>query len=517
MTRLITILIMIARLLGVAQIITGFAFWFGWMPDTSPHFGMGSLLVLVVWTIALIGLFALPKRGVALMTLFWGGLVLWFGMAQTTFLVGGAHWVIRVAHLLVGVSMLGLAESIAKAVKTHAAARAAVAVLLLASLAAPARAQDARCNDAPAQPSMTVKVPGNPFQALPTADGCWVFVSMPQSPTGAQAIGVLQRKAGTLSFVRTLPVTGGATGMTLTHDQKMLIVAAGQRIIFIDAPALIAGRADALLGYMDEPNVMGRVYANVTRDDKYLLIADERSQTISVIDLPKAKENRFSPSAVIGKIPTGYSPIALTLTADESLMFATSQRAPEHLGWPIACKREGSPDTTKVFPEAAIHVVDMAKAKTDPAHATIHTVPAGCSAVRLVLSPDGARAYVSARNSNALLVFDTNKLRNDPKNALIARVPVGTAPVGIAVVDQGRKVIVTNSNRFAGDSTDRQSLNVIDATRLSAGAGAVIGQIPAGAFPREMRVTLDGRALILTNFGSSTVQMIDLARLPIER
>ena len=99
MTRLTTILIMIARLLGVAQLLTGFAFWFGWMPNTSPHFGMGSLLVLVVWIIALIGLFALPKRGVALMTLMWGALVLWFGMTQATLWRGhpsdssGMHYV----------------------------------------------------------------------------------------------------------------------------------------------------------------------------------------------------------------------------------------------------------------------------------------------------------------------------------------------------------------------------------------------------------------------------------------
>jgi hypothetical protein len=123
MTRLTTILLMIARLLGVAQILSGFAFWFGMMPKTGPHFGMGSLLVLVVWIIALIGLFALPKRGIPLMTLLWGGLVLWFGMAQTTFLVGSAHWVIRVAHLLVGVSLLGLAETLAKAVKAHTATK----------------------------------------------------------------------------------------------------------------------------------------------------------------------------------------------------------------------------------------------------------------------------------------------------------------------------------------------------------------------------------------------------------
>lgn len=189
MTRFATVLIMLARLLGVAQLVTGFAFWFGWMPDTAPHFGMGSLLVLVVWIIALLALFALPKRGVALMTLLWGGLVLWFGMAQTTFLVGSLHWIIRVAHLLVSVSMLGLAESLVKAVKTHAAARAAVVVALVASLAAPVQAQDVSCNEPPAQPSMTVKVPGNPFQALPSADGCSVFVSMPSTTLGWPSAG----------------------------------------------------------------------------------------------------------------------------------------------------------------------------------------------------------------------------------------------------------------------------------------------------------------------------------------
>jgi len=55
---------------------------------------------------------------------------------------------------------------------------------------------------------------------------------------------------------------------------------------------------------------------------------------------------------------------------------------------------------------------------------------------------------------------------------------------------------------------------VIDASKVDQGAAAIIGSIPAGAFPREMRVTSDGRTLILTNFGSRTVQMIDLARIP---
>ena len=167
-------------------------------------------------------------------------------------------------------------------------------------------------------------------------------------------------------------------------------------------------------------------------------------------------------------------------------------------------------------PQGAIHVVDVARAKIDPAHSIIASVPAGCSAVRLVLSPSGERAYVTARNSNALLVFDTAKLLNDPAHALVGRLSVGTAPVGIAVVDSGRKVIVTNSNRFAGSKDDHQVLTVVDATRMGDGGAAVMGTVAAGAFPREMRVTADGGTLLLTNFGSSSIQMFDLSRLPID-
>jgi DNA-binding beta-propeller fold protein YncE len=50
---------------------------------------------------------------------------------------------------------------------------------------------------------------------------------------------------------------------------------------------------------------------------------------------------------------------------------------------------------------------------------------------------------------------------------------------------------------------------------MSAGARAVLGTIPAGTFPRELRVTEDGRTLLVTNFNSSTLELVDLARLPL--
>ena len=116
---------MLARLLGVVQILLGLGLWLGWAPNVVMlHTALGSLFVLTVWIIGAIALFALSKRGVALFTLLWGALVLWLGMAQTTLLPGAGHWAVRVAHLLVGLAAMGLVESLGKAVKLHWRVRA---------------------------------------------------------------------------------------------------------------------------------------------------------------------------------------------------------------------------------------------------------------------------------------------------------------------------------------------------------------------------------------------------------
>ncbi|HEY4130683.1 MAG TPA: hypothetical protein VGM50_08695, partial [Gemmatimonadaceae bacterium] len=152
-----------------------------------------------------------------------------------------------------------------------------------------------------------------------------------------------------------------------------------------------------------------------------------------------------------------------------------------------------------------------------PAHSILRSIPTGCNSVRLVLSPSGDRAYVTVRAEDALLIFDTAKLTGDTTGVRVARVSVGTSPVGVAVVDSGRRVIVTNSNRFGGGANDDQVLTVIDVSQGGGAAPTVLGNVPAGAFPREMRVSHDGRTLFLTNFNSKNIEMIDLARLPIRK
>ena len=394
--------------------------------------------------------------------------------------------------------------------------------------ASPARIVANECRQPSAQPVAIVELPGNPFQAIPTADGCHVFVSLvgpvepgdprrpPQPGAPMGGVALVGRAGGEPSLTRVITLEGSPYGMALTHDGGLLIVASDDRVAFIDPARLIAGSADAILGYLTDAPLAGRMYANVTPDDQWLFLSDESARTISVVNLVKARASGFDGSAVIGQIPVGRAPIALTFSIDHEFLYTTSQVAPSGYGWPSVC----SPPASEVarqgssYAEGAILIVDVARATRDPDNAVVGAVPAGCNPVRLVTSPDGQLAYVSARTDNVLLVFDTGKLLADPAHALIGRVPVGDAPVGVAVLNGGSRLAVTSSNRF-GDSRATQSLTIIDAQKISSGEAAVLGTVPAGVFPRELTVTQDQRTLLLTNFGSKTLAVIDVVRLPL--
>jgi hypothetical protein len=120
MRNLIKVLLMLARLLVAVQIVLGLLIWFG---NTSSlrqiHIALGSLFVLDLWILGVIALFALSARGLSLLTLLMGGVIMWLGVAQTTLLVGPAHWAVRLVHLLLGVAAMGLVEPLTKALLAH--------------------------------------------------------------------------------------------------------------------------------------------------------------------------------------------------------------------------------------------------------------------------------------------------------------------------------------------------------------------------------------------------------------
>lgn len=357
-------------------------------------------------------------------------------------------------------------------------------------------------------------VPGRPFEALASRNGRWVFVSlMPPiakrwSHGNGGAIGVLRWTGTQLVLKRVLPLPSLPTGLALSRSDHLLVVADGRYVEFADVSRLISGAANPLLGSIRDAKAPGSVYVAISRDDRTLFVSNEAVHSVTVIDLQRARRTGFHQDAIVGSIPTGIAPVGLALSHDGRYLYITSELWGGRRGWPVNCHAPRGFGPARPIPAGAVEVVNIARARKRPMDSVVAATPAGCMPVRAVLSPGGARLYVSARGSNALLVFDTTRLVSDPAGARVATVPVGTAPVGVATVQHGRRIVVANSSRFGGRGG--ADLTVLDASKIGEGRAAEIGTISAGKFPRELHRLPGSQALLLTDTNSAEVELIPI-------
>jgi YVTN family beta-propeller protein len=360
-----------------------------------------------------------------------------------------------------------------------------------------------------------VAVPGHPFSVAATADGRSAFVSINSAnPSSSTGIGVLLCVGGRFQYQHMVPLEPQPTGLALTHDGKLLVAADDGFVTFVDTDAALAGKP-AIVGYVQdlagdpEDNDPGSVYVNVSPDDRFVFVSDEQNLTITVIDLAKARRDGFNRGAIVGTVPVGNAPIALTFSPDGRYLYTTSEIGRRAYGWPASCRVEGSPSTNPAtIPPGAVITIDATKAGIDPANAVVSKVASDCSPVRLTLSPDGATIWVSNRASNTVTVFSTENLISNPTRARVATIAVGSNPVAIAVTRDGRYVLVGNSNRFgAGGTTGGGTVSIIDA-----GSKTVAGTITVGAFPREFSRGA-GTTLFLSNNRSNTLTVFDESRV----
>lgn len=107
----------IVRVAGTLQLLLGALFWTGHAYSFLPlHIISGVVIVLTLWTVAVLALVARTRRGLALFGLFWGLALPAFGMVQATMLVGSIHWLIRVLHLIMGLAAMALAGMLGQAI-----------------------------------------------------------------------------------------------------------------------------------------------------------------------------------------------------------------------------------------------------------------------------------------------------------------------------------------------------------------------------------------------------------------
>jgi len=150
-------------------------------------------------------------------------------------------------------------------------------------------------------------------------------------------------------------------------------------------------------------------------------------------------------------------------------------------------------------------VVDAVAATTSPATSVTGHAFVGRAPVRATLSSDGASLWVSVRGSNAIVELDAANLLSSTCEPRLATIAVGHAPVGLAFTGTNR-LAVANSNRFLAPNMN-QTVMLIDAS-----GGSVLGQVGVGAFPRE--IDDDKTAMFVSNYNSSSIDGIDLTKLP---
>jgi hypothetical protein len=111
----IRIPLIILRILAAAQLILGVAFWTGhWYRLVNLHRMVGMLFVLTLWVIAFMALRAKRAVGLAAFALVWGVVIAGVGFIQQRLLIGDLHWIVRVAHLVIAMSAMPLAERLAR-------------------------------------------------------------------------------------------------------------------------------------------------------------------------------------------------------------------------------------------------------------------------------------------------------------------------------------------------------------------------------------------------------------------
>jgi hypothetical protein len=111
----------VVRVAGPILILLGLLFWTGNALSLVPvHMLLGLILVLSLWTIAVLALVARVSPGLAFLALVWGLAVPVLGLAQGGLLVGDLHWLIRLLHLLLGLGAIGQAENLARRIKQRA-------------------------------------------------------------------------------------------------------------------------------------------------------------------------------------------------------------------------------------------------------------------------------------------------------------------------------------------------------------------------------------------------------------
>jgi serine/threonine protein kinase/DNA-binding beta-propeller fold protein YncE len=336
--------------------------------------------------------------------------------------------------------------------------------------------------------------PSHPFAVATTPDGKYTFVTL------GGALAVLKNGKDLMpTLVHTINMPGANKGFTFSKDGQDLLVATDGGANAYSVSAAEQGRAQ-LLGKLLSPGGRGAVQDTFSPDGKFLFVTLQSTTGVAVFNYKQAKDSGFANNGYIGNVPTGKEPVGIELSPDGKTMYVTSMHRTD-------------PKIEQVGGIGFVSVIDVHKAETNPEHAVLKEVTSGCNPVRVIVTPDGKTAWVTVRESDALLAFSTAKMLSDPKHALIARVDICSNPIGESFAADHTRVVAACSD-LDQNPDGKQGIAIVDTQAALDGQNreAYTGMVVTGGLPRQF--TVRGDALMVTNYGAGQLLAIDINDLP---
>ena len=227
----------------------------------------------------------------------------------------------------------------------------------------------------------------------------------------------------------------------------------------------------------------------ISEDNNRLFVANVWGQSVSELDLQQKK--LVFDLKLTTAVPTIVVPPSQPLDVDTAAATKRAEaariKAMPDAPFPYACALDQARDRLYVslWAQAAIAVVDL------KSHSVTSTITVDDHPNELLLDASGRSLYVANANRNTVSVIDTKngKVRETLLASLYPDLPPGATPDGLALSPDGTLLFVANATIDA--------VAVYDVSEP--GKSRSLGLIPTGWYPTSVRVTPDGKRLLIAN------------------
>jgi DNA-binding beta-propeller fold protein YncE len=276
-------------------------------------------------------------------------------------------------------------------------------------------------------------------------------------------------------------------GLALSRSGSVLVVATanGAAVFKVESPRNTP-LSLKLIGDLMSPGSQPLEVA-LSPNGRFVFLSNHvGSGSLIVFDLHSALIHGFGPKDLVGSVSLGSLAGGMTFSPDGSYLYVVSEER----------------STAESF--GSLTTLRIATLEKSPSRAVVSTVNSGCGSVRVVAT--ASAVYVSARNTNSLLSYSASALVNDPNAALREVVDVGGSPIGLETVNHAKGLVVADALGGTGGA--------LAALRIGrTGDLAIAGYVRSGMYPREMTISPDGRRLLVGDWQSDQLQVLQVNAL----